>query len=32
VNVANERFIVPEVLFSPQDIGIDEGGLGDMVS
>jgi actin-related protein len=23
VNVTNERFLIPEVLFNPQDIGID---------
>lgn len=26
-----ERFQIPEVLFSPSDIGINEGGISDMV-
>lgn len=31
VNIANEAFQVPEVIFTPSDIGISEGGLADMV-
>jgi actin-related protein 6 len=31
VNVTNERFLVPEVLFSPSDIGINQGGIADTI-
>eukprot|EP00356_Strombidium_inclinatum_P001762 CAMPEP_0170512532 /NCGR_PEP_ID=MMETSP0208-20121228/66903_1 /TAXON_ID=197538 /ORGANISM="Strombidium inclinatum, Strain S3" /LENGTH=225 /DNA_ID=CAMNT_0010796173 /DNA_START=576 /DNA_END=1253 /DNA_ORIENTATION=- len=31
VNLTNERFVVPEVLFNPQDIGLTEGGIPEMV-
>jgi actin-related protein 6 len=29
--VTNERFLVPEVLFSPSDIGINQGGIADTI-
>ena len=32
VNLAPERFQIPEVLFKPSDIGINEGGIADMIS
>ena len=31
VRVSNERFSVPEVLFNPSDIGINEAGLPEML-
>ena len=31
VRIANERFTVPEVLFRPSDIGINEAGISEMV-
>ena len=31
VNLTFERFQIPEVLFSPSDIGINEGGVAEMV-
>ena len=31
VNVTNEQFLVPEVLFSPNDIGINQGGIADTI-
>lgn len=30
--MGNERFTVPEVLFSPQDIGINEAGIPEMLT
>ena len=32
VKVGNERFTVPEVLFNPQDIGINEAGIPEMLA
>jgi actin-related protein 6 len=29
--LTNERFLVPEVLFSPTDIGINQLGIGEMI-
>ncbi|CDW72015.1 UNKNOWN [Stylonychia lemnae] len=31
IKISNERFSVPEVLFTPQDIGINEAGLPEMI-
>ena len=31
IKVANERFTVPEVLFSPSDIGINQAGLPEAI-
>jgi actin-related protein 6 len=31
VNLTNERFQIPEVLFRPFDIGINEGGIAQMI-
>ena len=31
MNLKNDRFLTPEVLFSPQDIGLEQGGVADMV-
>jgi actin-related protein 6 len=31
IKVGNERFSVPEVLFNPSDIGINEAGIGEMI-
>ena len=31
VRVSNERFSVPEVLFNPSDIGINEAGVPEML-
>jgi hypothetical protein len=31
LNLTNDRFQTAEVLFSPQDIGIDQGGIPDMI-
>jgi actin-related protein 6 len=31
VRIANERFTVPEVLFRPSDIGINEAGVSEML-
>ena len=32
VRMGNERFTIPEVLFSPQDIGINEAGIPEMLT
>jgi actin-related protein 6 len=32
VKIHNERFTIPEVLFNPQDIGINEAGIPEMIS
>jgi len=32
VRIGNERFSVPEVLFNPSDIGINEAGIPEMLS
>jgi len=32
VKLAPERFQIPEVLFKPSDIGINEGGISDMIA
>ena len=32
VKLIPERFQIPEVLFKPSDIGITEGGIGDMIT
>ena len=32
VNLSYERFQIPEILFSPSDIGINEGGICDMIN
>lgn len=31
VNLTNERFLVPEVLFRPNDIGLQQGGIAEMI-
>ena len=31
INLTNERFLVPEVLFSPTDIGINQLGIGEII-
>ena len=31
MRIANERFTVPEVLFRPSDIGINEAGVSEML-
>ena len=31
VTLTNERYLVPEVLFNPTDIGMIEGGIAEMV-
>jgi actin-related protein 6 len=31
VRIGNERFAVPEVLFNPSDIGINEAGIPEML-
>lgn len=32
IRVASERFAVPEVLFSPSDIGINQAGIPEMIT
>lgn len=32
IRLANERFTVPEVLFSPSDIGINQAGIPEMIT
>ena len=31
IHLTNDRFLTAEVLFSPQDIGIEQGGIPDMI-